>query len=149
MYCMLRSDPPTVIRSVTVSSDLYWYVHVFGKVVPRSNSVIQTLLVKVCAESSLLQILTTIQSAKVCPGNPEEQFVHLFEQKLCVRPTYNSAYLDNKEEIFVGNTKYHQTVRRSDWDDMLSSRQLFSALSSLQQVSLSIICWKKQRVQEE
>ena len=24
MYCMLRSDPPTVIRSVTVSSDLHY-----------------------------------------------------------------------------------------------------------------------------
>ena len=29
MYCMLRSDPPTVIRSVTVSSDLHWHVHTF------------------------------------------------------------------------------------------------------------------------
>lgn len=25
LYCMLRSDPPTVIRSVTVSSDLHWH----------------------------------------------------------------------------------------------------------------------------
>lgn len=71
LYCMQRSDPPTVIRSVTVSSDLHWHAHVLGKVVPRSNSVIQTLPVKVSAESSLLQILTTIQSAKLCPGNPE------------------------------------------------------------------------------
>ena len=71
LYCMLWSDPPTVIRSVTVSSDLHWHAHVLGKVVPRSNSVIQTLPVKVSAESSLLQILTTIQSAKLCPGNQE------------------------------------------------------------------------------
>ena len=121
LYCMLRSDPPMVIRSVTVSSDLHGYAHVLNKVVPRSNSVIQTLPVKVSsAESSPLQILKAIQSAKLCPGNPEEQFVHLFEQKLCIRSSYNSAYLDNKGEIVVGNTKYHKTVRKSDCEMICS-----------------------------
>ena len=120
LYCMLRSDPPMVIRSVTVPSDLHGYAHVLNKVVSRSNSVIQTLPAKVSAESSPLQILKAIQSAKLCPGNPEEQFVHLFEQKLCVRSSYNSAYLDNKEEIVVGNTKYHKTVRKSDCEMICS-----------------------------
>ena len=33
--------PPTVVRSVTIHSDLNWHAHVLGKVVPRVNDTIQ------------------------------------------------------------------------------------------------------------
>ena len=66
LYCMLRSDPPTVIRLVTVSSDLHGHAHILDSYAKIN----QTLTVKVSGESSLLQILKTIQSAKLCPGNP-------------------------------------------------------------------------------
>ena len=71
-FCILRSDPPTVVRSVTVSADLTWYAHVLGRVVPRANVVIQSLPAKVTSNSSLLRVLLTIQLARLCPGNPEE-----------------------------------------------------------------------------
>ena len=80
-FCIMRSDPPTVVCTLTVSADLTWYAHILGRVVPRSNAVIQSLPAKANSESSLQHILSTVQSARVCPGNPEEQFVRLLERK--------------------------------------------------------------------
>ena len=75
---MLRSDPPTVVRSVTVSAtDLNW--HAEG--VPRVTKVIQSLPALVTSDSALLHILSTIQRAWLCPGNPKEHFVRLLERK--------------------------------------------------------------------
>ena len=116
-FCIMRSDPPTVVRSLTVSADLTWYAHILGGVVPRSNAVIQSLPAKANSESSLLHILSTVQSARVCPGNPEEQFVRLLERKggkACGRSGDICAYVDDKEEIVVDEKSYATTVRRSD-----------------------------------
>ena len=33
-FCLLKSNPPNVVRSVTVLSDMTWYAHALGKVVP-------------------------------------------------------------------------------------------------------------------
>ena len=43
-FCILSSHPPTVVRSVTVCSDLTWYAHIFGKLVPRVSRVYQLKL---------------------------------------------------------------------------------------------------------
>ena len=67
-FCIMRSDPPTVVRSLTVSADLTWYAHILGRVVPRSNAVIQSLPAKANSESSLLHILSTVQSAREVLG---------------------------------------------------------------------------------
>ena len=116
-FCILRFDPPTVVHSVTVSSDLTWYAHVLGKVVLRPNVVIQSLPAKVSSESVLRQILMTVQSAQLCPGNPEEHFVQLLERKggkTCGRAGETSAFIDDREEIVLGQKSYAKTVRRSD-----------------------------------
>ena len=116
-FCILRSDPPTVVRSVTVSADLTWYAHVLGRVVPRANVVIQSLPAKVSSNSSLLHVLLTIQLARLCPGNPEEDFVQLLERKggqARGRSGDMSAFVDDKEEIVLGEKSYPKTVRRCD-----------------------------------
>lgn len=116
-FCILGSDPPTVVRSVTVSADLTWYAHILGKVVPRANVVIQSLPAKANSKSSLLHILLAIQLARLCPGNPEEQFVRLLERKggkACGRSGDITAFVDDKEEIVVGEMSYPKTVRRCD-----------------------------------
>ena len=113
-FCILRFDPPTVVRSVTVSSDLTWYAHVLGKVVLRTNVVIQSLPAKVSSKSVLRQILMTVQSVQLCPGNPEEHFVQLLERKggkTCGRAgeTSTSAFIDDREEIVLGQKSYENS----------------------------------------
>lgn len=116
-FCILKFDPPTVVRSVTVTSDLTWYAHVLGKVVLRTNPIIQSLPAKVSSESTLQHTLLAVQSAHLCPGNPEEHFVQLLERKggkACDRSGEKSAYIDDREEIVLGDKSYTKTVRRSD-----------------------------------
>ena len=116
-FCILRFDPPTVVRSVTVSSDLTWYAHVLGKVILRTNVVIQSLPAKASSVSVLRHILLTVQLAQLCPGNPEEHFVQLLQRKggkACGRSGETSAYIDDREEIVLGEKNYTKTVRRSD-----------------------------------
>ena len=118
-FCILRSDPPAVVRSVTVSADLTWYAHVLGRVVPRTNAVIQSLQGRVISSSCLVHILSTVQAARLCAGNPEEHFVEVLERKggkACDRSGDTSAFIDDKEEIVVGDKSYPRTVRRSDCD---------------------------------
>ena len=115
-FCIMRSDPPTVVRSLTVSADLTWYAHILDRVVPHSNTVIQSLPAKANSESFLLHILSTVQLARVCPGNPEEQFERLLKRnggKACGRSGDICAYVDDKEEIVVDEKSYAKTVRRS------------------------------------
>ena len=95
-------------------SDLTWNASVFGKVVPQTNTVIQTLPAKV-TNDSLVHVLSTIQLARLCPGNPE--FVQLLETKggkACDQSGSLSAFIDDKEEIVVGANSYDRTVRRVD-----------------------------------
>ncbi len=61
-FCILNCNPPSVVRSVTVTSDLTWYVHVLGKVVPRPNAVIQNLPARVTSETCLLHILSSVHA---------------------------------------------------------------------------------------
>ena len=103
-FCMLRSDALTVVRSITVSADLTWYAHVLGKVVPRANVVIQSLQANVSSESFLQHVLLTIQSARLCPGNPEEHFVQLLERKggkVYSRSGNVRAFVDDKEDKII------------------------------------------------
>ena len=73
--------PPTVVRSVTIHSDLNWHAHVLGKVVPRVNDTIQSLPSTITDTKKLSHVLQTVQSAAICIGNPETQFVELLERK--------------------------------------------------------------------
>ena len=40
-FCLMKSNPPTVTRSVSVNADFTWYVHANKRVVSRHNTVIR------------------------------------------------------------------------------------------------------------
>ena len=95
-FCLMKSNPPTVTRSVSVKPDFMWYVHVTGRVVPRGNEVIQRLPAKVMSLSVLRDILSLIKAARTCPGNPEEHLVKILNNwlkmefvELSPNPTHN------------------------------------------------------------
>lgn len=78
-FCLIKSDPPTVTRSVSINADFTWYVHTHGRVVPRDNDIIKQLPEKVASISVLKDILSAIKAARTCPGNPEERFVLIWK----------------------------------------------------------------------
>ena len=68
------SNPLVISISVSVQPDLTWYVYVTGNVVPRGNEFIQQLPHSI---TSLKAILSAVESAQLCPGNPEQHFVEI------------------------------------------------------------------------
>ena len=90
-----------------------WYVHVAGRVVLRTNQIIQKLLEKVLNTNVLNTVLTAVESARVCPGNPEE---HCEKRggSVCSSNGQVAAYIDNQEEVINSGTAYCRTIRRSD-----------------------------------
>jgi len=108
LYCMLRSDPPTVIRLVTVSSDLHGHAHILDKVVPRS------------IRHSLLKFLVRARCYRSSKQYSQQSFVLVIHKnilfnylsKSCVRSGYNSDYIYRLQRgNHCGEYKYH---RRSD-----------------------------------
>ena len=122
-FCLMKSSPPQVARSITVQADFSWYAHVTGRVVPRSNQTIQQLPQKVADETTLITVVSAIESARICPGNPEERFTQLLEKRGGSVQGIGgqvTAFLDSRDEVVSGGLAYSRTVRR--WDcEMLCS----------------------------
>lgn len=123
-FCLMNSNPPTVSRSVSVNADFTWYVHANKRVVPRDNEVIRRLPEKVSSVSNLTDILSTVKTARKCPGNPEEHFVQVLEKRGGSVVGVNgkvSAIIDNQEDIVSGGITYSKTIRHSDCEGFCSA----------------------------
>ena len=116
-FCLMKSTPPTVTRSVSVNADFTWYIHAHGRVVPRDNEIIKRLPEKVASVSVLRDILSVVKAARKCPGNPEERFVQVIEKRggsVVGVDGKVSAIIDNQEDIVSGGITYSKTVRHTD-----------------------------------
>ena len=116
-FCLMKSNPPTVTRSVTLNPDFTWFVHVHKRVVPRDNEVIQRLPERVTSVSTLTEILIAVKAARKCPGNPEEHFVQILEKRGGSVVGINgrvSAIIDSQEDVVSGGMMYYKTVRHSE-----------------------------------
>ena len=78
-FCFMMSSPSLVAHSISVQADFSWYAHVTGQIIPRSNQTIQQLPQKVADEIALFTYVNAIESAHICPVNPEECFTQLLE----------------------------------------------------------------------
>ena len=72
MRTCIIDNPPMIICSVEVSSDLSWQVYIFGY--KQSSALIKELPLTIHNISSLEQILSTIHKAHLCPGNEGRSF---------------------------------------------------------------------------
>ena len=123
-FCLIKSNPPTVTRSVSVNADFTWYVHANKRVVPRNNEVIQRLPEKVTSVSTLTDILINVKAARICPRNPEEHFIQVLEKRGGSVVGINgrvSATIDNQEDVVSGGITYSKTVRHSDCEVFCSA----------------------------
>ena len=110
-FCIMGDNPPTVIRCVEVCLDLSWQAYVFGQQLVKTTTVIKELPTTIYSEGCLHQVLSVIQKANTCPGNPEDHFVRLLENcmggKKYSRAGVMKAFIDNRQG-------YTRTVRTAD-----------------------------------
>ena len=114
--CLMKSNPPTLTRSVTLNPDFTWFVHVHKRVVPGDNEVIKWLPERVTSVSTLTEILIAVK-LKLLANALEIHFVQILEKRGGSVVGINgsvSAIIDSQEDVVSGGMTYNKTVRHSE-----------------------------------
>lgn len=109
---------PRIERTVTISSDLSWHVHVCGQLInPADSEVFADLPQCVSDLHSLLSILQQVASAQLCAGNPDPSFINLIEREGGSFRGENKdvvATLDDTCSVIVNGHTYERTIRTQE-----------------------------------
>ena len=119
-YCKVEESSNglgEVTRSVVLDSDFKWYAYVSDKKVPATCEVFARI--SPLTEDKLLDIITAINNAFLCPGNPDERFVLAIMEK---GGSMKGARGNGDMIVFVDHCsvtddcgkQYQSTVRRVD-----------------------------------
>ena len=106
---------------VTVKSDLSWKVTVNSREIPVTCQILKDLPPTIQSPEDVSRIVNLVDSASLCPGNPDSQFVSLCEKRGgSIRGDRGSgeevAYIDNRPVVDSDGHTYSATVRRVDCD---------------------------------
>ena len=106
-----------ISHSIIINPDMTWNVHVHGnKVLCRRNTPISQFPDKLYAES-LQSSFSVVDSASVCPGNPNEKFISIVKAKKGVVKSTSgqrTAAIDNAFQVSLNGEVYQQTIRTTD-----------------------------------
>lgn len=70
-----------ITRTIMVHSNLTWSVFVKEKKVPATSKLLTDIPLLVTSTSVVVDLLATVDSAVLCPGNPDPEFVSLCERR--------------------------------------------------------------------
>ena len=110
-----------VTASVIIDSDRTWNAYVGDKKVPDTCTVLAKFRSSPLTEDKLTDVIKAIDSASLCPGNPDEKFVSVCKDKGgAVRGARGNgdiiASIDNSTVVDHSGKAYQCTVRRVDCD---------------------------------
>ena len=75
-----RSPPLAIVRTLLVQKDLSWKVYVGEHLISAESAVLMPFPERL-GVASISTILSTLQSANICTGNYDEQFIDLAQRK--------------------------------------------------------------------
>ena len=111
------SEPMKISHSIMINSDMTWNVYVHGnKVLCRRNTPLSQFPDRLSAES-LQSLISIVDSASVCPGNPDEKFIHMVKAKKGVVKSVNgekTAAIDDAFQVSLNGEIYQQTIRTTN-----------------------------------
>ena len=92
LFCRLQCQPPLfhaeVAYNIQIDLHLKWTLTAFGKHIEKDEcSLISALPSKLSSVNNVLDLITLIEEAKVCVGNPDKQF-------LCLTENHAGVFLD-------------------------------------------------------
>ena len=93
-----------------------WHVHVTGKLVPiAANKVLKDFSSHISEVKCLQRIMQCVESAHICPGNPQPEFVEILNKRSGSSAGSKVAFVDSEVEVVdVDGCMYGRTVRRND-----------------------------------
>ena len=117
---------PLLLLNVTIYEDLTWEVHVAGKSVKRDCIVLQKMptILSVRAADDLLN---TLESSIICPGNPDSAFIALIESRkgslLSPNGKEASSILDSSVPVKFDGVVHEKTVRSTTCQMLTTGRR--------------------------
>ena len=115
------SEMCQVTASLILNSEQSFSVYVCGKKVPESSSLLMKFPSLMSSSKDLFDIITAVDRAVRCPGNHEERFVTLCQQRGGEMKGGRGnrdviAYIDTCPVIDSKGQSYPRTIRRVDCD---------------------------------
>ena len=104
------SCPARLLFTVTVTSTFQWTVHVASDKKSFQNELISSLPPALTSVSHVLQLLSLLDSAKVCPGNPEKKFLE----------NVSHLHVDNSP-AYIDRSLLEETVRSNSCQLLMPS----------------------------
>lgn len=111
------SEPMKISHSIIINSNMSWSVFVHGyKVSSRKNTPLSQFPDKLPA-ASLQSLINVVDSASVCPGNPDKKFIDMVKAKKGALKSISgekAAAIDDAFQVSLNGEVYQQTIRTTD-----------------------------------
>lgn len=130
-----------------------WKVHVHGNEVPSTCNVLSRYPTHISSALTLCELIATIDNSVLCPGNPDEKFVELYDKKGEVKGdrgngTVVAVVKEASVEDLQGNP-CSKTIRRVDCDVIIDRSSFHCENCRLFRKTLrSAYCRKKENQHE-
>ena len=141
---------PVVARSVTISITMSWHAYAVGKLLTRECcQLLSTFPDKILDATSVTEIIDAVDSAQLCPGNPDPEIVELFERRgHSAADDYCAAYIDVVDVTNSDGVQYARTVRHNKCEILCQQKGRQPYICSACQLykgSLRVMKWRSQQ----
>ena len=113
----ISSEPMKVSHSIMINPDMTWKVYVHGNKVPcHRNTPLSQFPDKLSSES-LQSLISVVDGASVCPGNPDKKFIDMVKAKKGVLKSTGgnqTATIDDTFKVSLNGEAYQQTIRTTN-----------------------------------
>ena len=105
-----------ITHEVCVREDLTWTISIHGNELHQIANTPLSNIPLFLGPPSLNKLITTLDEASVCPGNPDEQYAPMVAARKGVFLSVNGeekARLEKDFPVVLNGDVYHQTIRTS------------------------------------
>ena len=122
--------PPTIVLSVTINTSMTWHAHALGKLITRTSCPLLGQFPERIPDIVLIKsIVHAIETAVVCPGNPDKELLEVFENRSDNQHTA-AAYVDIYDIQASDGNHYAHTVRHNKCEILCQRRSKYPRVCS-------------------
>ena len=142
-------DTMVVTHSLVVTQDLSWTLTVHGKKVDPQTCSALSCTPSTLSTATLQTLLSILDTAAVCPGHPDQQFLSMLEAKKGKLSSRDGctvvAYVDSYCPVTLNGETYPKTVRYSSCEMVVGGAKCPSCVTYRNSLRKSYHRWLKQK----
>ena len=129
--------------SLLLARDLSWNVYVFQKKFPTTCAHISSFSSTLTSPVTIATLISSLHSASLCPGNPDDHFVSICEKRgeELKKGNETTAYVDKSHVVAYNGQTFPCTVRRVSCELILKKEGRCQPCTSLRSTLRSAV-WR-------